>query len=117
MISSINSSISALKAFEKKMGVTANNVANVESEEFKKSRAVMTEGARKEVRVEIEKIETSGPIVSEIEDGKVVEKELSNVDLVEEIPQTIIAQRNFEANLKSIQAQEETLNSFLDIIG
>jgi len=117
MISSINSSISALKAFDKKTGVTANNVANVESEEFKKSRAVLTEGAQKEVRVEIEKIETSGPIVSEIEDGKVVEKELSNVDLVEEIPQTIIAQRSFEANLKSIQAQEETLDRLFDIIG
>jgi len=99
------------------MGVTANNVANLESENFKKSRAVLTEGAQKEVRVEIEKIETSGPIVSEIKDGKVVEKELSNVDLVEEIPQTIIAQRSFEANLKSIQTQEETLDSLFDIIG
>ena len=117
MISSINSSISALKAFDKKTGVTANNVANVKSEEFKKSRAVLTEGAQKEVRVEIEKIETPGPIVSEIEDGKVVEKELSNVDLVEEIPQTIITQRSFEANLKSIQAQEETLDRLFDIIG
>ena len=115
MVSSINSNISALKAFGKKMGVTANNVANVESEEFKKSRAVLTEGAQKEVRVEM--IETSGPIVSEIEDAKVVEKELSNVDLVEEIPQTIITQRSFEANLKSIQAQEETLDSLFDIIG
>ena len=76
----------------------------------------MTEGAQKDVRVEIEKIETSGPIISEIEDGEVVEKELSNVDLVEEIPQTIIAQRSFEANLKSIQAQEETLDSLFDII-
>jgi len=47
----------------------------------------------------------------------VVEKELSNVDLVEEIPQTIIAQRGFEANLKSIQAQEDTLDSLFDIIG
>ena len=117
MISSINSSISALRALEKKMAVTANNVANVESEEFKKSRAVLTEGARKEVQVEIEKIETSGPIISEIKDDKVVKKELSNVDLVEEIPQTIIAQRSFEANLKSIQTQEETLDSLFDIIG
>ena len=117
MISSVNSSISALKAFGEKMGVTANNVANVESEEFKKSRAVLTEGAQNEVRVEIEKIETSGPIISKIEDGKMVETELSNTDLVEEIPQSIITQRNFEANLKSIQAQEETLDSFFDIIG
>ena len=117
MISSVHSSISAVMAFGKKMRVAADNVANVESEEFKKSRAVLTEGAQKDVRVEIEKVDTPGPIVSEIEDGKLVEKELSNVDLVEEIPQTIIAQRSFEANLKSIQAQEETLDSLFDIIG
>jgi flagellar basal-body rod protein FlgC len=117
MISSVNSSISALKAFGKKMGVTADNVANGASEEFKKSRAVLTEGAHSEIQVDIEKIETPGPIVSEIEDGEMVETELSNVDLVEEIPQSIIAQRSFEANLKSIQTQEETLDSILDIIG
>ena len=118
MISSVNSNISALEAFGKKMGVTANNVANVESEDFEKSRAVLTEGANREVKVEIEKIETPGPIVTEIiDDGEIVEKEMSNVDLAEEIPQTIIAQRSFEANLKSIQAQEETLDSLFDIIG
>ena len=118
MISSIKSGISALKAFDKKMGVIANNVANLETEEFKKSRAVLTEGANREVKVEIEKIETPGPIVTEIiDDGEIVEKEMSNVDLAEEMSQTIIAQRNFEANLKSIQAQEETLDSLLDIIG
>jgi len=118
MISSIKSGISALKAFDKKMGVIANNVANLETEEFKKSRAVLTEGANREVKVEIEKIETPGPIVTEIiDDGEIVEKEMSNVDLAEEMSQTIIAQRNFEANLKNIQAQEETLDSLLDIIG
>ena len=117
MISSVNGSISALKAFGKKMGVTSDNVANVASEEFKKSRAILTEGAHSEIRVDIEKSEAPGPIVTEIEDGKMVERELSNVDLAEEIPQSIIAQRSFEANLKSIQTQEETLDSLLDIIG
>ncbi len=117
MISSVNSSISALIAFGKKMGVTANNVANVESEEFRKSRAVLTEGDHKDVRVKIETVDSSGPIVSEITDGEFVEQELSNVDLVEEIPQTIVTQRGFKANLKSIQVQEENLDSLFDIIG
>ncbi|MBW2643832.1 MAG: hypothetical protein JRC89_10800 [Deltaproteobacteria bacterium] len=39
MISSVRSTLSALNAFDKKMDVIANNVANVETEEFKKSRA------------------------------------------------------------------------------
>ena len=117
MISSVHSNISALNAFGKKMGVAANNVANAASDEFKKSRTVLTEGNQNDIRVEIEKIDTPGPIVSEIKDDKVVEKELSNVDLAEEFPQTIIAQRSFEANLKSIQTQEETLDSLFDIMG
>ena len=117
MISSISSTISALQAFGKKMSVTANNVANVQSDEFKKSRAVLQEGERNEVKVEINKIETPGPIITEIEDDEMVEKELSNVDLAEEIPQTIIAQRNYEANIKTAQALDETLKTIIDIKG
>ena len=117
MISSISSTLSALQAFGKKMGVTANNVANVQSDEFKKSRAVLQEGERNEVKVEIDKIETPGPIITEIEDDEMVEKELSNVDLAEEIPQTIIAQRSYEANIKTAQALDETLETIIDIKG
>jgi flagellar basal-body rod protein FlgC len=45
MIPSINSTVSALQAYKKSMGVTANNIANVNTEDFKKSRATMKEGA------------------------------------------------------------------------
>ena len=46
-----------------------------------------------------------------------VENELSNVDLAEELPQTILAQRGYEANLKTIQTYDETLKSIIDILG
>ena len=117
MISSISSTLSALKAYGKKMGVTANNVANLQSEEFKKSRAVFKEGRQGDVAVDIEKIDTPGPIITEIEEGEMVEKELSNVDLAEELPQSIVAQRGYEANLKTIQTYDETLKSIIDIVG
>ena len=42
---------------------------------------------------------------------------MSNVDLTEEIPQTITAQRGYEANLKLIETQDEMLGSVLDILG
>ena len=113
----MSSTISALKAYGIKMGVTANNVANVESEAFKKSRAVLREGRQGGVEVDIERIDTPGPIITEIEKGEVVKKELSNVDLAEEIPQSIVAQRSYEANLKTIQTQDEILESVIDIIG
>ena len=44
MISSISSSVSAVKALSKKMSVTANNVANVNTDNFKKSRTTLNEG-------------------------------------------------------------------------
>jgi flagellar hook protein FlgE len=99
------------------MNVIANNVANVETEEFKKSRATLVEGPENSVRVEITQPEDRGPTVVEVKDGQIEKKEMSNVDLTEEIPQSIVAQRGYEANLATIRTQDEMLNSILDIIG
>jgi flagellar hook protein FlgE len=117
MITAVGNNLSALKAIGKKMGVTANNVANSESEGFKKSRAVMKEGVNNDVEVEIERVDVPGPIVHEMVNGEVTERELSNVDLTEEIPATIQIQRSYEANLKAIETQEDMLGSILDIFG
>ncbi len=117
MISSASSSLSALKAFGQKMQVTSDNVANWQSDEFKKSQVVFTEGENSNVKVDIQKVETSGPIIAEIQDGEMVEKELSNVELAEEIPQTMVSQRGYEANLKTIQVQDEVMDSLIDIVG
>jgi len=116
MIFSIQSTLSAIKAFGEKMGVTANNVANVETEEFKKSRATLVEGPRENVAVEITQSETPGPLVVDVTDGQFTEREMSNVDLAEEIPQMIIAQRGYEANLATLRTEDEMLKSIIDII-
>ena len=116
MIYAVSQSISALNAHGEKMRVTANNVANVNSEGFKKSRAVLEEGVKSHVEVEITRVETPGPIITEIEDGERVEKELSNVDLAEEIPGTIPNQRGYEANLVMIKTRDEMLEHVIDII-
>jgi flagellar hook protein FlgE len=117
MISSAKSALSALNAFDKKMNVIANNVANVETEEFKKSRATLVEGPENSVKVEISQPEDPGPTVVEVTDGQIEEKEMSNVDLTEEIPQSIVAQRGYEANLATLRTYDEMLNSILDIVG
>lgn len=117
MISSANSTLSALNAFDKKMDVIANNVANVETEEFKKSKATLVEGPENSVKVEVTQPEDPGPTVVEVTDGQIEEKEMSNVDLTEEIPQSIVALRGYEANLATIRTQDEMLNSILDIVG
>lgn len=116
MITSLSSTLSALRAFSKKMAVTANNVANVNSDEFKRSEAILKEGEQGAVEVEIRQIDSEGPIIPANTDG-VEDRELSNVDLTTELPNAMITQRAFEANLKMIETEDEMIGSILDIIG
>ena len=48
MINGINNNASALQAFSKQIAVSANNVANVYSTEFDKSRAINSEGEKRD---------------------------------------------------------------------
>ena len=116
MTFSIQSSLSAIKAFGTKMGVTANNIANVETKGFKKSTATLVEGHKENVEVEITQPDIPGPVIVDETDGQLTETEMSNVDLAEEIPQTILAQRGYEANLATIRTQDEMLKSIIDIV-
>ena len=115
MVSGIYSGLSALKAIGIKTQTTANNVANVNTDEFKKSRTNLVEGKPEGVDVTISKIETPGPLVTEQtkEGSKLVEK--SNVELTEELPSMMLSRRAFQANVKTIQAQDDMLGMLLDI--
>ena len=117
MVSSLGINTAALKAFGTKMDVTAKNIANVNSEEFKKSRATLKAGPNGNVQVDVETIDTPGPSVVSEEGGQATKKELSNVDLSEEISEMIIAKHGYGANLKAIKAQDEVLGEAIDILG
>ena len=116
MILPLSNSISALQAHVKKLGVNANNIANVNSEGFKKYQATMEEDSLGGVRVNISRVNSPGHPYDVIENGQPVVKETSNVDLTEEIPNLMIAQRGYEANIKAIQTQDKVIGSFLDIV-
>ena len=111
------SSVSALQAYGTRMGVSAHNVANVNTDEFKKSRALLTEGDNGGVKVSISRVNTRNSPVGGSRDGGMVMKEPSNTDLAEEFTQQIITQRGFEANTKTIKTQDEMLGSVIDIMG
>jgi flagellar basal-body rod protein FlgC len=117
MLPSINSALSALQAYKKSMGVTANNIANVNTDEFKKSRATMKEGINGGVEVQVDRVNTPGHRYQALEGNQMVEKETSNVNLEEEIPDLMITQRTYEANLKVLQTQDRMLGAMLDILG
>jgi flagellar basal-body rod protein FlgC len=117
MISAVNSTVSALRAFVTKLGVTADNIANVNTDGFKRNRAILHEDHNGGVRVEISRDDSPGYRYDVIENDKVVEKETSNVNLNEEIPDLMMTKRAYQANLKSLQTQDRILGSLLDIIG
>jgi flagellar hook protein FlgE len=116
MIFSVGNTISSLSAHATKLAVTANNVANVETEGFKKSRAVLQEGSNGAVQVQIDQVNTPGPLIQEDGADQYTAVEMSNVDLSEEIPQTMLTQIGYEANLVMIKTADETLGSVLDIL-
>lgn len=116
MIPAVNSTLSALQAYRKSMRVTANNIANVNTEEFKKSRATMKEGLNGGVEVDVQKVNTPGHRYQELQGDQMVEKETSNVNLEEELPDLMQTKRTYEANLKVLQTRDKMLGSMLDII-
>jgi flagellar hook protein FlgE len=117
MIAPVYSSMSALRAYHTQMGVTADNIANVNTADFKKSRVVLEEEVSGGVRVNIERVNTPGSRYTERQRAADVEKETSNVQLEEELPRMMVTQRAYEANLKALQTYDGMLGSLLDILG
>ena len=117
MISALNGTLSALRAFVTKLGATADNIANVNTDGFKRNRAVLHEDDNGGVRVVLSKDQSPGRRYDVVEDGEEVEKETSNVDLTQEIPDLMVTKRAYQANLKTIETQDEMLGSLLDTIG
>ncbi len=114
---SIQNDASALQAFSKQISVSANNIANSLSDNFKSSRAINTGGTDKQVTTTITQSKTAGPLVEDPlkNDGSL--KEVSNTDIAEEMVQQISAQHGFNANAKTIQTYENTIGSLFDVIG
>jgi flagellar basal-body rod protein FlgC len=116
MIASMDNTVAALKAFSRKMGVTADNVANVNTDSFKKRNATLQEGKNGDVRVNITKDKSPGIIYETVEGGRMVPKETSNVNLAEEFPDMLNIQNSYAANLKVLKAQDEMVGNLLDTI-
>ncbi len=115
MINGISAALSGLNSLQKKNESIANNTANVNTDGYKKTRVTMQEELPQGVSTNISKIDTPGPMAMERTSEGEVMVEQSNVDLGEEIPQQMLTQRFYQANLKTIQVQDEMLGSLIDI--
>jgi flagellar hook protein FlgE len=113
MVSGIRASLAGLTAFGKKLSSDANNIANSSTSGYKKTASIITEDGAGLPELHLTRVDTLGPLFQEA-DGTTTEQ--SNVDLAEELTQTIVAQRGYEANLKALKAQNDMLGSVLNIL-
>ena len=116
MSNAANIALTALSAFDKKNDVIANNIANVNTDGFKKSRVNMAETIPSGVKASTERVNTPGDIVT-IEGTKQAERETSNVTIEEEIIAQSVNTVNYEANLKTVQTAEEIQGTLFDLFG
>ena len=115
MSNTISPALSALSALGIKFGVAANNVANVNSDGFKKSRAHLQDNYLAGVTVSISRVDTPGfPLPAQ--DGSLELREASNVQLDEEAVELLITKRAYLANVNTLRQEEEALGTVLDII-
>jgi len=114
MISAIHTALSGISAFGKQLEVSAHNVANVNTDGFKSSQTQFVEAQNSGVLPVVQKDTSAGPAVLKDTAQGPQQVELSNVDLGQEAVNQIIAQRGFEANLRTLKTADAMLGSILD---
>lgn len=115
MMSAIHSALSGLGAYAKQVEVSANNVANVNTDGFKKSHVELVSVETGGVLPVVRKDDSAGPTVLRDNGYGPAQVEFSNVDLGEEAVNQIIGQRGFEANIQALKTANDMLGSILDI--
>ncbi len=115
MFAGIASALSGVQAGSRLLGVSAHNIANAQTDDFKRTQSTFQESSAGGVVVSLTQDQRPGPQFS-TGDDPLSNRQGSNVDLAEELVHTLEASRIIEANLASIRAQDTALGSLLDII-
>jgi flagellar basal-body rod protein FlgC len=116
MIAGIASALSAIQTGGKILSGGAHNIANAQTEGFKRTRVLPVESLSGGITVTLDKDVRSGPqFFSNVDPSRL--REGSNVDLGEEIISNLQAVNLIEANIVSFKIQNKALGSLLDITG
>jgi flagellar basal-body rod protein FlgC len=103
-----------LQAFATKIGNNAHNIANMNTEKFKKDSVILSSQSPQGVRATVLPAEAPGSVVAELSDQGSEMVEQSNVDLGEELPDLILTAHSYRANLKTLQTADQMVQSLLD---
>ena len=113
MSTAANIALTALQAFDRKSEVIANNIANVNTDRFKKNRANLEAVSPSGVKVAIEQVNSPGDSVTIGE----AQRESSNVNLEEELIALITSRLNYSASIKTVNAADEMQGTLINILG
>ena len=92
-----NSALSALNAFGTALNVTANNIANMNTAGFKPTSTNMSDDANGGVKVTL------------------TQSQDAEVDVAKEMTYMMIEKFGVQANVKSLQTEDQILKSLIDI--
>jgi flagellar basal-body rod protein FlgC len=106
--------LSGIQAGGRILGVGAHNIANAQTENFKRTQATLEESSAGGVIVSLSQDQRPGPQFTTGEDPFTL-REGSNVELEEELIHALEATHLIEANLASLRTQDKVLGSLLDI--
>lgn len=115
MISATQPALAGLQAFTTKLQSNANNIANSDTNGFKKTVITNSSISPQGVKAQVNQLTTPGPIVHQ-ETGTGLEPvELSNVDLAKEIVDMNLNSTMYKANLKTLESVNDMTGMFLKL--
>jgi flagellar basal-body rod protein FlgC len=115
MISAYQSALSALQGFGTKIQANSNNIANANTDGFKKTKVTMAEVLPQGVKAEVGKATTTGTSVFQETSEGLNLVELSNVELSTEIPEMSMNSQFYKANLKTLETVNQMTGTLLDL--
>ena len=110
--SALESAISGIVAQSTRLSVSAHNVANMQTDEFRASRTVLEAKGGGGVEARVETVDARGPTIVEPNGER---REASNVSLEYEIGQQILAEHGLRASVRTLRVISESLGSILDL--
>ena len=110
------SSVAGINAFFKKMGATANNVANINTDNYKRRVAHISQDKNglPETKITVDKTPgVENPRKPGEPEGP--PREMSNVNYADEVVNRMEAKNGVKANVRALQFAKDTFDSLLDI--
>jgi flagellar basal body rod protein FlgG len=115
VIDGISASLSGMANALRRLGLTANNIANQQTPGYQALRAENVEVAEGGVAIgAIARNPTAGP--PSLDSSGAPDTGGSNVDPAVEQVNLLLSRRQFEANLTALKAQDEIIRSLLNVV-